>query len=175
MSVMLRDCIPTDLEEFMTQLKNVIKPAGAAASEGKLSKVKNEVPLKSGGGSGTVPESDESGQSRPSDALKSDEIENDKPGTLRKWLGGQKRARSPELSKAQKEKTKKFLSSASNVITVKKREDYPKEFATSLQRITVTQIGICKIDNRILALKHLTVLNLSENRIKSIEKVYSLV
>ena len=60
----------------------------------------------------------------------------------------------------------------SSVLTVKKKEDYPeKGLYPGLTQINARGIGMRKIDTRMLYLECLQVLDLSSNRITSIQPV----
>ncbi|ODM97172.1 Leucine-rich repeat protein 1 [Orchesella cincta] len=153
LNVMLRNCDSDQLQEFLDTIR----------------KFGNELVA----GTGNMPASAPS-CSRLSAPLQDEKKAEAAESSLRKTGGAFKRPRSPELSKTETAKLKKVLTTNLKVVSVKKRENYPKEFPSSLEQVKIVEVGLRKIDTRLFRLKHLTVLDLSGNKLKSIDALANL-
>lgn len=147
MNILMRSDKPAELKQFMDFL--------AAAKSGKPENNQKAVLGTSSGGN-----SNDSGVANDNEAA----------GSSRKGVG-MKRARSPELSKVEKGNIKRILNGADKVVNVRSRKNYPKEFPKTLERVTIQEIGLKKLDQRILRLDSLTSLDLKGNSIKNVDAV----
>ncbi|CAL8127407.1 unnamed protein product [Orchesella dallaii] len=151
LNIMIRNCDPAELQLFITELKKCGKELAA--------------------GGGSIQPIAKDRLSAPLPEEKKSETTTTDDGSLRKNGGVFKRPRSPELSKSETAKLRKCLTTNMKIVSVKKRESYPKEFQSSLEQVKIMEVGLRKIDTRILKLKHLTLLDLSGNRLKSMEEL----